>query len=52
MWPPQPLVEPSAEGAVKVNPDDSVTPITTKPGANPSKPANTYQRKTLTMRSL
>ena len=51
MWPPQPLVEPSAEGAVKVNPDDSVTPITTKPGANPT-PANTYQRKTLTMRSL
>ena len=51
MWPPQPLVEPSAEGAVKVNPDDSVTPITTKPGANPT-PAKTYQRKTLTMRSL
>jgi hypothetical protein len=51
MWPPQPIIEPSAEGAVKVNPDDSVTPIK-QPGANPSTPANTYIRKTLNMRPL
>ena len=51
MWPPQPLVEPSAEGAVKVTPDGVTQVITQKPGANPATP-NTYQRKTLNMRPL
>jgi hypothetical protein len=51
MWPPQPLVEPSAAGAVKVTPDGTTQPIK-QPGANPSTPANTYIRKTLNMRPL
>ena len=50
---PQPsVIEPSAAGAVSVDALGNTTPIQSKPGANPSKPANTYIRKTLNMRPL
>jgi hypothetical protein len=52
LWPTPDLTEPSAAGPVSIDAQGNTTPIQPKPGANPSRPAQTFQRKTLNMRPL